>query len=300
MLDLIKRELIYLWYYSDLQVRQLMPYYIVGTLLGSFIAVFLKSKLSLLLQRAPSLPYVSLLLSAILGFLSPICMFGTLPLAAALFQAGMRQATLACFMMSSVLLNPQLIIYSSALGEAPFYLRLSSSLIMALCAGILIMHCFKKQSFFNFAAFSGTMRNRDTAPNVILRYIFNVGRNLKATLPYFVVGIVLSALLTIHLPPALISDIFGRDDYCGVLIAAALGVPLYMCGGGTIPLLMMALDGGMSLGAATAFMLSGPATKLTNLSALKAVLGWSHFAAYLIFVLVFSTLGGLLINLFLG
>ena len=54
---------------------------------------------------------------------------------------------------------------------------------------------------------------------------------------------------------------------------------------------------GMSLGAATAFMVTGPATKITNLSALKIVLGVKNFALYLVFVLLFSLVAGTIINI---
>lgn len=43
-------------------------------------------------------------------------------------------------------------------------------------------------------------------------------------------------------------------------MAATIGVPLYACGGGTIPLLQAWLANGMTLGSATAFMITRPAT----------------------------------------
>ena len=55
---------------------------------------------------------------------------------------------------------------------------------------------------------------------------------------------------------------------------------------------------GMSLGAATAFMVTGPATKITNLGALKIVLGAKNFALYLAFVLLFSLVTGAVVNIF--
>ena len=55
---------------------------------------------------------------------------------------------------------------------------------------------------------------------------------------------------------------------------------------------------GMSIGSAAAFMLTGPATKITNLGALKIVLGMKRFLLYWAFVLVFSLLTAL-VNLIL-
>lgn len=80
-------------------------------------------------------------------------------------------------------------------------------------------------------------------------------------------------------------------------MAATIGVPLYACGGGTIPLLNMWLASGMSMGSASAFMITGPATKITNLGALKIVFGVKRFLLYLVFVMLFSLVTGMLVNL---
>lgn len=66
-----------------------------------------------------------------------------------------------------------------------------------------------------------------------------------------------------------------------------------------IPLLQQWLFDGMSVGSAASFMLTGPATKITNLGALKIVLGAKHFFMYLAFTMVFSFATGFLVNLIL-
>ena len=52
----------------------------------------------------------------------------------------------------------------------------------------------------------------------------------------------------------------------------------------------------MSMGSAATFMITGPSTKITNLGALKIVLGLKHFLLYLAFVMLFSFLTGLVVN----
>ncbi len=92
-------------------------------------------------------------------------------------------------------------------------------------------------------------------------------------------------------------NVFGGNEAWGVLMAATIGVPLYACGGGTIPLLRSWLAEGMSMGSAAAFMITGPATKITNLGAVKNVLGIKRFLLYLAFVMLFSLVAGVLINI---
>ena len=110
-------------------------------------------------------------------------------------------------------------------------------------------------------------------------------------------GILLSALFQRYVPQDVMTRFFGGNEAFGVLMAATIGVPLYACGGGTIPLLQAWLMDGMSVGSAAAFMITGPSTKITNLGALKIVLGMKNFLLYLAFVMVFSCAVGLLVNL---
>ncbi|SDF24594.1 Predicted permease [Marvinbryantia formatexigens] len=131
----------------------------------------------------------------------------------------------------------------------------------------------------------------------MLRFLKNLGRNIRATGLYFLFGIILSAVFQRYVPQDVMTDLFGGNEAWGVLIAATIGVPLYACGGGTIPLLQAWLLDGMSMGSAAAFMLTGPSTKITNLGALKIVLGIKRFWIYLAFVMLFSFTTGLIVNL---
>lgn len=141
--------------------------------------------------------------------------------------------------------------------------------------------------------------NKDTDPNIFFRFLKNLGRNVKATGIYFLFGIILSVLFQRYVPVDVMTKLFGGNEAFGVLMAATVGVPLYACGGGTIPLLQGWLADGMSLGSAAAFMITGPATKITNLGAVKIVLGLKRFILYLAFVMIFSTASGLIVNLLL-
>ncbi len=297
MIDIISREAVYLWYYFDLQLRQILPYFITGIILGSIISVFFKDKIHGAMRslRNKNIGFFGIVTASILGIASPLCMYGTIPLAASFSKSGMKDDWLAAFMMSSILLNPQLIIYSTALGEKALTIRLLSCFLCGICAGLLVKYLYKDKSFFDFSGFEEP-ENHDTDPNPVMRLLKNIGRNLKATGGWFLLGVVLSALFQRYVPADVISGLFGKRF--GVLMAATIGVPLYACGGGTIPLLIQWLSDGMSMGSAAAFMITGPSTKITNLGALKIVLGMKRFMIYIAFVMAFSLVTGMVVNLF--
>ena len=302
MIDWIQREAIYLWYYLDILIRQIAPYWALGIALGSAVSVFGKKTIHSAFARIGrrKMGWLGVIPASLLGIASPLCMYGTIPIAASFSEQGVKDDYLAAFMMSSILLNPQLLFYSAALGRTAVIIRFVSCFVCGCVAGLLIRAFYsdKGKSFFDFTGFHEGA-SRDTDPNLLLRFLRNVWRNIKATGPMFLVGILLTALYQIHVPSDFISNLFGRNSGFGVLMAATIGVPVYMCGGGTIPLLIQWLADGMSMGSASAFMITGPATKITNLGAVKIVLGWKRFILYILFCMAFAWCTGMLVNVFL-
>jgi uncharacterized membrane protein YraQ (UPF0718 family) len=298
ILAVLKREIIYIWYYFEIQFRQICRYWILGMLIGSFISVFAKDRIHGVFagMRDKKWGLFGIIPACILGIASPLCMYGTIPIAASFRKQGMREDWLASFMMASILLNPQLIIYSAALGKTALTVRIITCFLCGCAAGLLVFAFYRGRDFFDFSGFE-ERASRDTHPNLMVRYLLNVWRNIKATGGYFLFGILLSALFQRYVPQNLMVDVFGGNEAWGVLMAATIGVPLYACGGGTIPLLQQWLWEGMSMGSAAAFMITGPATKITNLGALKIAMGWKRFALYILFVMTYSFVCGIVVNL---
>ncbi len=298
MIDILRREAVYFWYYFSVQLEQIFWYWVFGMVIGSFISVFIKDHIHNLFRSLGNqkLGAFGTVIASALGIASPLCMYGTIPIAASFSKSGMGDDWLAAFMMSSILLNPQLIIYSAALGQTALMVRIETCFLCGIAAGLLIRIFYKGKPFFDFNGFEEP-KSRDTDPNMLLRFLKNLCRNVKATALYFLIGIVLSALFQRYVPAEAMTALFGGNEAFGVFMAATIGVPLYMCGGGTIPLLQMWLYEGMSMGSAASFMLTGPATKITNLGALKIVLGIKRFLLYLLFVMVFSFITGMIVNI---
>lgn len=300
-MDVLRREVIYLWYYFSIQLEQIFRYWLVGMAIGSIVSVFGKERIRLLFERLQEkkLGLFGIVPACILGIASPLCMYGTIPIAASFSKKGMRDDWLASFMVSSILLNPQLIVYSVALGSTALIVRILSCFLCGITAGLLIHIFYRDKPFFNFSGFEKS-GSRDTDPNIFMRLLKNFGRNVKATGFYFLFGIFLSALFQRYVPTDIFVSLFGKNEGFGILMAATIGIPLYVCGGGTIPLLQQWLWNGMSMGGAASFMLTGPATKITNLGALKIVLGVKRFLMYLVFTVVFASLAGVFVNLLIS
>lgn len=290
----MRQEFIYLSYYFTTLFKEIAPFWALGILIGSVISVFAKERIHGLLGAMQGARFgaFGVIPASLLGIVSPLCMYGTIPIAASLSEKGLKDDWLAAFMMSSILLNPQLIIYSAVLGRGALVVRTLSAFLCGAAAGLCVRYLFRGGNFFSFSGLQES-ENHDTDPNIAMRLLKNILRNIKATGPYFLAGLLLAALFMRLVPPTAVAWLFGGDSGLGVIVAATAGVPLYACGGGTIPLLAEWMQSGMGLGAAAAFMITGPATKVTNLGALKIVLGMRNFLLYLLFIMVFAALTGL-------
>lgn len=182
MVETLHREWVYLWYYFTVQLDQIAGYWVLGILLGSVISVFGKKKIHTLFagMQGKCLGIFEIVFASLLGVASPLCMYGTIPIAASFSEKGIRDDWLVAFMMSSILLNPQLLLYSAALGRTAFVIRVVSCVACGIIAGLLVRFLYRNRSFFNFSGFAEPA-SRDTDPNMLLRLLKNIGRNIKAT-----------------------------------------------------------------------------------------------------------------------
>jgi uncharacterized protein len=290
------------------QLERIGPYWLGGLLAGSLASVFLADRIAGATARLgggtgatrPSLPRClpPCAAAALLGAASPLCMYGTIPLIAALGRGGMPQHVLASFMVASILINPNLLAFSFALGAGMALLRLASCLLAALVAGMAVRLFFPERGLFDYGRFDEPRRRAGSpGPRALAS---SLGRGLVRTGPYFLGGILATALFDRYFPRNWAASAFESAPGIGPLVAASVGVPFYLCGGGTVPLLKAWLGMGMSTGSAVAFCLSGPATKMTNLGAVKILLGKRNFLVYLAYSILFPVALGTALDALAG
>lgn len=276
-----------------IQFRQIFPYWMLGVIVGSILSVYALSKIQNIIGslKTDRFSILSITLAALLGVASPVCMYGTVPLIVSLGKKGLPHYILASFMISSILLNPNLLMMSFSLGIPIALFRLTSAVAAGVLAGILVKVCFKKKGLFKLT------ENETQSPGVKKKkFLKDIHKSITITAPYLLVGIVFTALFDRYVPKGYIVAAFRQNRGLGVLFAASMGVPVYACGGGSIPLIKLWLSEGMTAGSAVTFMLTGAATKFTNLGAVKIVLGARNFILYILYNILFGICMGILIN----
>lgn len=75
MLDILRREGIYLWYYFTVQFEQIFRFWALGIVIGSVISVFGKQRIHALFQamRGKRWGVFGVIPASIIGIASPLC-----------------------------------------------------------------------------------------------------------------------------------------------------------------------------------------------------------------------------------
>ncbi|MDP2988981.1 MAG: permease, partial [Kiritimatiellota bacterium] len=91
--------------------------------------------------------------------------------------------------------------------------------------------------------------------------------------------------------------VFGTG-IVGMLIMMAVGIPLYVCATGSVPVAAALMMKGVSPGAALVFLMTGPATNAATLTIIWKVLGKKTAVIYLLTLAVCALTCGLLLDYF--
>ncbi|WP_437732219.1 permease [Sorangium sp. So ce1335] len=120
-----------------------------------------------------------------------------------------------------------------------------------------------------------------------------VGPSLDRVAAWYLVGLVLAAVLEATIEPAAARAIGAPAD---VVVSALAAVAVHVCAQGATALAAVMIHKGFSVGAALAFLLSGPATNVAVLAALKRALGARAAAAFALSSVALAVVVGLAAN----
>ena len=276
--------------------RQLWYY----VLIGAFVAVLISHLMSharvrKLLTRSGSIP---ILLAAVLGVLSPMCTFAAIPLVGGLMASGVPVPPLMAFLIASPLMNPSLFIITwGVMGPAMALARTLSAFGLAVVGG-LIAEASLARGWDQFrnplkAGFSGdsvlscgSMASGQPSRSSVLGFLRHSFNMTGFIARYFILALFIAGAVQACISPRWIAGLLGGTGFKSVLLGGLLGIPLYVCGGGTVALIGVLTGMGMGQGAALAFFITGPATKISTIVSLNAVLRKKVAFVYLAVTLI--------------
>ena len=153
-----------------------------------------------------------------------------------------------------------------------------TGLVIAIIAGWTIGRLHLERWVEPFV-FQTTLRGEVIDPAAGLTFddrvsmsIEEVGTVLRKIWPYLLLGIGLGAVIHGWVPTDFFTTYAGPGSTFGVLIAVAIGIPLYSNAAGVMPMVQALYDKGLPVGTLLAFMMAVVALSLPELILLRRVL----------------------------
>lgn len=229
--------------------------------------------------------------AVLLGVPLPLCSCGVLPAAFGLKRDGASDGAAVGFLISTPQTGVDSIFVSGSLLGWPFALfKVVAAGVTGLFGGLLTEKWGGAANQVAAAGTAGDAHNprgwRGMAEHAI--------ELLRSIWGWLTLGVLISAAITTFLPPDLLSASGAGGTLWAMLLALAIGLPLYVCATASVPIAAALVAAGLPTGAALVFLMAGPATNAATVGALFRALGRRVTAIYLTTIILGSMAGGLL------
>ena len=272
---------------------EMSPYLLLGFLIAGILHVFVPGTFyHKYLSRDNKL---SVLYAALLGIPLPLCSCGVIPTAIGLRNENASKGAVASFLIATPQTGIDSILATfSMLGLGFAVIRPAAALITGVCGGLLVNRLIKEDGD---GIPAGSTCNIESGNKVwrVLRYAYydmiqDIGLRL-------VIRLVVAALIQVAVPDEFFLH-FGSNPLLQMLVILAVAVPMYICSTGSIPVAAALMMKGLSPGAALVMLMAGPAVNIASILVVKKSMGSRFTWIYLLTIVGFSILFGLLINAF--
>lgn len=275
-----------------------------------FIVTVLRSYMSIERTRAllgGRREGVGNVLAAGLGVITPFCSCSAVPAFIGFVAAGVPIGVTLSFLIASPMVNEIAIgLLLSLFGWQITAVYIGAGLTVAIVAGWVLgrLGAQKWVEPFVFQTSLGGQSIDSTAGLTfgqrIQMGIEEVDSILRKIWPYLLVGIGLGAVIHGWVPTDFFTTYAGPGNPLGVLVAVAIGVPLYSNAAGILPMVEALYDKGLPMGTLLAFMMAVVALSLPELILLRRVLRPPLLAAFVGVTATGIILIGYLFNLLLA
>lgn len=275
-------------------INDMSPFLLLGFLIAGILHVFVPKKFySRYLSRDNKL---SVVWAALLGVPLPLCSCGVIPTAIGLRKERASKGAVASFLIATPQTGIDSILATfSLMGLGFAIVRPAAALITGICGGLLVNRFVPDENDNDNQNDNYQLSTLNSQPKIwrVLKYAyFDMMEDIGLRL---LVGLLLAALINVAVPDEFFLH-FGNYPLLQMLVILLIAVPMYICSTGSIPVAAALIMKGLSPGAAFVMLMAGPAVNLASILVVKKSLGSRFTWIYLLTIVMFSILFGLLIN----
>lgn len=242
------------------------------------------------------------ILSALLGTVTPFCSCSSIPVFIGFTNAGLPLGVTFSFLISSPLVDlGALVLLMSVFGAKIAIAYVVVGLVLAVIGGTIIEK-LKLEKYVEQYIHTGSNVDiespeltRGDRLNYAKEQMFNT---VKKVWLYVVVGVGIGALIHNWIPTEIIQNIVGNNNPFSVLLATAVGIPMYADIFGTIPIAEALFAKGIGVGTILSFMMAVTALSLPSMIMLRKAVKPKLLAVFIGIVTVGIIIIGYAFNAF--
>ncbi len=221
--------------------------------------------------------FVGNILAASLGILTPFCTCSAIPMFIGFVESGVPLGVTFSFLVASPMINEvAMVLLWGLFGAKIALLYVGVGLLIAIVSGVIIgqlhMEKYVEDYVYKIKVGAATGDAPMTFNNRIVASWRYVGEIFRKVAPWVAVGVAIGAFIHGYAPENFLARYAGRDNPFAVLLAVAIGIPLYSNAEGVIPIVQALWAKGLPLGTTLAFMMAVTGLSMPEMIILRRVL----------------------------
>ena len=243
------------------------------------------------------------ILAALLGIVTPFCSCSAIPLFLGFVETGIPIGITFSFLIAAPMINEvAVIMLFSLFGWEVGTIYILMGLLIAISAGWIIgklklekwlQDWVKKLNFDTVAADNKRLNINER----IQAGLIAVKEIVVKIWPYVILGIAIGALVHGYVPNNYLASLINKATWYSVPLAVLVGIPLYSCSAGAVPIAYSLIEKGVPLGTALAFMMSVIGISLPELVILNKALKLRFILVFIGIITTGIIIVGYLLNI---
>lgn len=215
------------------------------------------------------------ILGALLGTITPFCSCSSIPIFIGFTSAGLPLGVTFSFLISSPLVDiASFLLLTSFFGIKIALIYVVVGLILAIIGGTIIDKLHLEKYVQEYVTEQENVDVEVEALTAKERRSYSIDQVkdiIKKVWLYVLIGVGIGALIHNWIPASWVQNVIGNNNPFAVLIATAVGIPIYADIFGTLPIAEALFGKGVEMGTVLSFMMAVTALSLPSLIMLSKV-----------------------------
>ncbi|MBN1493221.1 MAG: SO_0444 family Cu/Zn efflux transporter [Candidatus Omnitrophica bacterium] len=288
-------------------LNKMSIYLLFGFIFAGILHIFMKE--GVIAKHLGTNSVGSVVKASLFGIPLPLCSCGVLPAALSLKKEGASNGAVLAFLISTPTTGVDSILATYALLGGLFATyRVIACFLAGLLAGMIGNFFYKNEPSSDMSVTNDAQKCKLCEDEECATKRHNLVDKIKGVFSYafqdllddagawLIVGLLLGGAIAYFVPEDMVTNYLG-SGFQAMVIMLLVGIPMYVCATGSIPIVASLMLKGMSPGAAFVFLMAGPATNSVALTVIAKQMGKKAVIIFIGSVIISSLALGAVLDL---